>query len=79
MSQVSRHPMLHAEFTSKIQNLSIQYHPIKELKPDPKNPRSHSAKQVRQIARSIEVFGFNVPVLVDGSLRVIAGHGRIQA
>jgi hypothetical protein len=34
---------------------------------------------VRQIARSIESFGFNVPVLVDGQLKVIAGHGRVMA
>ena len=34
---------------------------------------------MRQIARSIESFGFNVPVLVDGQLRVIAGHGRVMA
>jgi ParB-like chromosome segregation protein Spo0J len=49
------------------------------LKPAPRNPRAHSPTQVRQIARSIESFGFNVPVLVDGQLRVIAGHGRVMA
>src|ERR1700736_13191 len=49
---------------------------IGELKPDPTNPRLHSKKQIRQIANSIETFGFNVPVLVDAELNVIAGHGR---
>jgi DNA modification methylase len=49
------------------------------LKPDPANPRVHSKKQIRQIARSIETFGFNVPVLVDGEDKVIAGHGRLMA
>ncbi|HEX3419578.1 MAG TPA: ParB/Srx family N-terminal domain-containing protein [Stellaceae bacterium] len=39
----------------------------------------HGKKQIRQIANSIEVFGFNVPVLVDGDLKVIAGHGRLLA
>ncbi|MFL6387934.1 MAG: site-specific DNA-methyltransferase [Terriglobales bacterium] len=34
---------------------------------------------MRQIASSIKTFGFNVPVLVDGQQRVIAGHGRIEA
>lgn len=44
-------------------DLSILYCQIDELKPDPANPRRHSTKQVRQIANSIDTFGFNVPVL----------------
>jgi DNA modification methylase len=60
-------------------SLSITYHPVAHLKLDPKNPRLHSPKQLRQIARSIEAFGFNVPVLVDAQLQIVAGHGRIQA
>ena len=52
---------------------------ISELRLDPKNPRSHTAKQIRQIARSIQAFGFNVPILVDANGRVIAGHGRVIA
>lgn len=59
--------------------LSIVYRPISDLKPDPKNPRSHDRKQVRQIAKSIRAFGFNVPVLVDAGLNIVAGHGRILA
>src|SRR5204863_5433666 len=43
------------------------------------NPRLHSKKQIRQIAGSIETFGFNVPVLVDAELKVICGHGRLLA
>ena len=34
---------------------------------------------MRQIARSIEAFGFNVPVLIDANNKVIAGHGRVMA
>jgi hypothetical protein len=34
---------------------------------------------VRQIAKSIASFGFNVPVLVDAEQSVIAGHGRVLA
>jgi 16S rRNA G966 N2-methylase RsmD len=59
--------------------LAIVYRPLTQLKPNSKNPRSHSPKQVRQIAKSIEAFGFNVPLLVDGELNVIAGHGRLLA
>lgn len=59
--------------------LSIKYLPASRLKHDPKNPRLHSEKQVQQIARSIEAFGFNVPVLINAKSQVIAGHGRLEA
>jgi DNA modification methylase len=59
--------------------LAVVYRCIAELKLDPKNPRSHSRRQIGQIAHSIEAFGFIVPVLVDANLKVIAGHGRVMA
>ena len=59
--------------------LMVVYRSISELKLDPRNPREHSPRQIRQIARSIEAFGFVVPVLVDARGRIIAGHGRILA
>jgi DNA modification methylase len=49
------------------------------LQVNPRNARTHSKKQVRQIARSIQRFGFINPVLVDGDNVVIAGHGRVSA
>jgi DNA modification methylase len=52
---------------------------INELKLNSRNPRLHSRRQIRQIAASIEAFGFNVPVLIDPGGNVIAGHGRILA
>ena len=61
------------------QKLAIEYLTVASLRPDPKNARLHSDKQVQQIARSIEAFGFNVPVLVDADLQVVAGHGRLLA
>jgi DNA modification methylase len=59
--------------------LAVAYVPIDQLKPDPRNARVHSKRQIRQIAKSIESFGFNVPVLVGAHLNVIAGHGRLLA
>jgi ParB-like nuclease domain len=41
--------------------------------------RAHSDEQVDQIARSIEEFGFTVPVLCDPDGGIIAGHGRVLA
>ncbi len=59
--------------------LAIVYRPIADLELNPRNPRTHTPRQIRQIARSIEAFRFNVPVLVDARNRVIAGHGRLLA
>src|SRR5262249_29713965 len=59
--------------------MAIVYRAIDTLQPDPANPRRHSKKQVRQIAGSIRIFGFNVPILIDREGRVIAGHGRLLA
>jgi DNA modification methylase len=52
---------------------------IDALQPYPGNARTHSKKQVQQIVRSIERFGFTNPVLVDASNGIIAGHGRVLA
>lgn len=49
------------------------------LVPWARNARTHSKKQVRQIADSIETFGFTNPVLIDDESRILAGHGRVQA
>lgn len=58
---------------------AIEHLSIETLKPNPSNARTHSKKQVRQIAQSIEAFGFVNPVLIDESGTVIAGHGRLAA
>ena len=49
------------------------------LRLDPRNPRLHSDRQIKQIAGSIKAFGFNVPVLADQDGNVLAGHGRVHA
>jgi DNA modification methylase len=59
--------------------LLITYVSLSTLMPDPKNPRVHTPRQVRQISRSLQTFGFIVPILVDASNRIIAGHGRYHA
>jgi DNA modification methylase len=52
---------------------------IGDLIPDPHNPRKHSRAQISAIARSIEAFGFNAPILVDKNNKIVAGHGRYEA
>ena len=61
------------------QRLSIEYRRVETLTPNPNNPRIHTDRQVRKIARSIEVFGFVIPVVIGPSGQVVAGHGRVQA
>lgn len=60
-------------------NLRVELRPLGELTPNPKNPRVHPKRQVRQIAESIRTFGFTMPILVDADNRVLAGHGRLKA
>lgn len=60
-------------------DLNIEIFSLARLKPDVRNARTHSRRQVRQIADSIHEFGFVSPVLVDELDRVIAGHGRLEA
>jgi DNA modification methylase len=52
---------------------------LAELKSAPGNARTHSKKQIRQIAESIRRFGFTNPVLIDDGHQILAGHGRVAA
>jgi hypothetical protein len=52
---------------------------VKEIKANPRNARTHSKAQIRQIGDSIKACGFGAPVLVDETLTLIAGHGRFKA
>lgn len=58
---------------------SIEFLEISRLKPAERNARTHSKKQIDQIARSIERFGFTNPVLIDDWNNIVAGHGRVAA
>ncbi len=60
-------------------NRKIKITAVSDLKLRTSNPRTHSKKQIRQIADSIERFGFVNPVLIDENNQIIAGHGRVAA
>lgn len=53
--------------------------PIDRLVPYANNARTHSKKQIGQIAASIKRFGFCNPVLISDDHTIIAGHGRVEA
>src|SRR5215472_3104163 len=65
--------------TNQPPHWEVIYRPLDELKRHPANPRRHSKKQIRQIAKSIKTFGFIVPILVDRYGNVIAGEARLLA
>ncbi|MEO9462358.1 MAG: ParB/Srx family N-terminal domain-containing protein [Marinomonas sp.] len=49
---------------------------IASLTPNPRNARTHTDKQISQIAASIEQFGWLVPIIIDDNNMIAAGHGR---
>ena len=60
-------------------DLAIEYTRVEKLISCSRNARTHSKKQVSQIAESIKAFGFTNPVLIDRNNIIIAGHGRVAA
>ena len=59
--------------------LKIIYRKVDDLIPYGQNARTHSDKQICQIAASIRQFGFVNPILVGADNMIIAGHGRLAA
>ena len=59
--------------------VAMQWIAVDAIKPNARNARTHSKKQIRQIADSIAAFGFLVPILIDEGGVIIAGHGRYAA
>src|SRR5215210_2597902 len=59
--------------------MEVELMPVTRLRPYAGNARTHSRKQVRQIANSIQKFGFTNPVLISEEGEIVAGHGRVEA
>lgn len=59
-------------------DLTVEYLDPALLKRRSRNPRTHSKKQIKQIAESIKEFGFLNPVLIGPNQEIIAGHGRVE-
>jgi ParB-like chromosome segregation protein Spo0J len=62
-----------------VSKLQVTYRLAESISINPRNARTHSPKQIAQIARSIERFGFDNPILIGDDGQVIAGHGRLAA
>jgi hypothetical protein len=54
--------------------------PVEELRPNPRNPNTHPARQIELLAKNIRYFGWRHPVTVSKrSGLIVAGHGRLAA
>jgi DNA modification methylase len=62
-----------------VRALTIKYEDPRKLAPRANNPRTHTPRQIKQIAASIREFGFINPVLIDGAHGIVAGHARVAA
>lgn len=59
--------------------MNVEWLAVETIRPHSRNSRLHSDDQVRDIAASIERFGWTVPLLVDEDNVLLAGHGRLRA
>src|ERR1700751_5608773 len=61
------------------QDSNIELRPPESLRINPRNARTHSKKQIRQLANSIKTAGFIGAIVVDETDMVLAGHARLAA
>ena len=60
-----------------LENLKI---PIDSVKQDPRNARSHPARNLKTIAQSLETYGQRKPIVVNAETMYIeAGNGMHEA
>ncbi len=62
----------------KTREMKVELWDISRLKPYPNNPRENESA-VEPVARSIEEFGFQQPIVVDQEGTIIVGHTRVKA
>ena len=58
---------------------AVEHLPTGAIRPNPRNARRHSRKQIEQLADSLRAFGFLCPVIIDEAEQLLAGHGRLVA
>ncbi len=68
-----------AVWNDPMRPLQIVWLPAGEIKGAPRRLRRALETQTAEIKRAIELFGFRIPILVDGRHRVIDGHARLEA
>src|ERR1700733_14432611 len=63
----------------RISPRQIEMLPLSALKPMDRNARTHSKRQIEQLAEAMKTFGFINPIIVDGRRNIIAGHARASS
>jgi DNA modification methylase len=58
---------------------AVTFLPIGQIHASADNPRLHKDRQIKALAKSIESFGFNIPIATDAQGKVLAGHARLEA
>ncbi|WP_156677941.1 site-specific DNA-methyltransferase [Sphingomonas profundi] len=59
--------------------IHVENVPPASLTPPAREVRRRTRQHVQRIARSLSEFGFLVPLIVDGQMRIVAGHSRWEA
>jgi ParB/Sulfiredoxin domain len=70
---------LFADIGTVLGNRKVEMMPLDRIVPSKHNARTHSQRQIGQIADSIRRFGFTCPVLIGDGGEIITGHGRVAA
>ncbi len=59
-----------------LSGLEIEIRSLADLKPHPRNPRTHDEAAIEQVADLIRRFGWTVPIVLDERGTILAGHKR---
>lgn len=59
--------------------LHVEYIDVASLRTELRRTKKHNARQLKKLAAVIDRTGFNVPVIVDEQLVIVAGHARVEA
>lgn len=58
-------------------NTKIIWKPIDELIPYEHNAKEHNETQIKNLATSLDKYGWQNPILIDKDNVIVAGHGRV--
>jgi len=82
-SPVSRpgngHAVVHRGEEAQWPATRVELREVASLTPFAGNPRKHTPAQIDQLAASIRQWGFTMPLLIDETGELIAGHARFEA
>lgn len=65
--------------TGLLSKLNLTYKLVSELKENQQHPRTHGNQQIKKLEKSIETFGFSVPLVIDKDDVIISGNAAYRA